>query len=142
DIDHISVAALAFHHHIAQIDANAELHAAVRRQLGVPDFQLALDGHGTLHGLDHTGKLRQQIIPRGVHDAPPVLLDERGHELPVGGDGTDGRYLVLAHEAAVSLHIRAEDRRKLPFHAHTLPELMVACLTDLKGSLTAERVVE
>ena len=112
------------------------------RPLGVPDSQFLLDGDGALHRLHHTGKLRQQVIPRGVHDPPPVLLDEAGHHLPIAGYGADGRHLVLAHETAIPLDIGAEDRRKPAFHAHMLPELMVACLPDPEGSLTAERVEE
>jgi hypothetical protein len=64
-----------------------------------------------LHRLDHTRKLRQQVIPRGVYHATPVLLDEGGHQLTVCRDGADRRHLILTHEAAIPFDIGAEDRR-------------------------------
>src|SRR5262249_25725922 len=140
NIDPIAVDTLALDNDIAQVDANAKLHAAVGRKFGVSGAELMLDGDGTLHSLDHTGKLRQQVIAWGVHDAPPVLLDESGHQLAVRRDGTHCRCLILTHEAAIPLDISAEDCRKPAFHAHTLPALMVACLTDPEVGLTAERV--
>ena len=134
DVDPIPIDPFSLGNDIPQVDANAKFHATVREQLSISGFEFALDSDGALHGLHHTGKLRQQVIARGVHDPPPVLLDEASHHLPIGGDGTDGRHLVFAHEAAIPLDIGAEDRRKPAFHAHTLPVLMVACLTDLEGA--------
>ena len=47
-----------------------------------------------------------------------MLLDERGHDFPIGGQGADGRLFILAHEAAIAFDIGAEDRRELAFHAN------------------------
>lgn len=46
-----------------------------------------------------------------------MLLDETLHRLPVGGERLDGRNLILGHQAAVALHISAEDSAELSFYA-------------------------
>ena len=52
-----------------------------------PAWEVALlfpaHGNGAPHRLDHADKLHQQVIARGVYDAPPVLLDAGGHHLPI-----------------------------------------------------------
>src|SRR5262249_9421786 len=142
NIDSIAVDALALDDDISQVDADTKLHTALHGQRGVPGFELVLDGDGALYRFDHAGKLRQQVVPWGVHDAPPVLLDESGHHLAIRRYSTHGCRLILAHEAAIPLDICAEDRRKLAFHAPTLPELRVACLPDPEVGRTTERVAQ
>src|SRR5213593_3543365 len=72
----------------------------------------------TAHGIYRTGKLSQQIIPRGVDYSTSVLLDKRRHHLPVGGQGANGRLLILAHEAAVAFDIGTKDGSELALHTH------------------------
>ena len=43
-----------------------------------------------------------------------MLLDQRGHERAVGREGANRARLILAHQAAIALHIGTEDRRQLP----------------------------
>jgi hypothetical protein len=79
-------------------------------------MEFPLDGDCTLHGIQDTGKLRQQIIPGGVHDATAVLLDEGGDDIPVGRHGADGGLFILAHQAAIPRDIGTEDRRQFARH--------------------------
>ena len=72
---------------------------------------------GAVHGIDHTGKLGQQIITGRIDHPAAVLLDERGDHLAVGGEGADGGFFIVPHETAVACDIGAEDRRQLAFHA-------------------------
>src|SRR5688572_18486929 len=47
-----------------------------------------------------------------------MLQDERGHHFPVGGQGTDSGFFILAHEATVADDIGAEDGREFALHAY------------------------
>ncbi len=88
----------------------------IRRQGRVPRVEIPLDGDRTLHRIQHTGKLGQQVIPWGVHDATAVLLDEGGDDVPVDRPGADGSLFILAHQAAILHDIGTEDRRQFARH--------------------------
>jgi hypothetical protein len=66
---------IAFHDDVAEIDADAEGHATLRREPGVAGFQLALDVHAAGDGVHDACELRQQVVAHRVHDAPSVLAD-------------------------------------------------------------------
>src|SRR5205823_4958222 len=51
-----------------------------------------------------------------VHYAAALLLNAGGHDRAVGGQGADGGFFILAHQAAVALDIGAENGRELAFH--------------------------
>jgi hypothetical protein len=42
-----------------------------------------------------------------------VFLDDLGDNLAVGGDGANGGFLIVAHEAAVTFNIGTEDCREI-----------------------------
>jgi hypothetical protein len=92
-------------------------------QLSIPGSEILLDSHGALYRLHHTSEFCQQVVPRGVDDSSPVLLDKAGHDLPVGCQRADGRRLILAHQTAIAFDIGTEDRCQLAFHTYTLLEL-------------------
>src|SRR5262245_44013281 len=117
DVDPIPVETLALDNYIPQVDANTEHHLAGHWQLSVPRFEVVLNRCRTLHRIDHAGELREQVIPRGVHHPTPRSLDVGGHHVAVGGEGSDGCHLIVAHEAAVALDIGSEDGRELPCDA-------------------------
>jgi hypothetical protein len=47
-----------------------------------------------------------------------MVLDKRGDQGTIGGEGTDGGFLVISHEATVADNIRAEDCGQLALHAN------------------------
>ncbi len=117
DVDPIPVEPFAFDDHIAQVDADAKLHLPMFRQLGVLHFEFVLNLDRAAHGIDHTGELGQQIITGRIDHAATVLLDQRGDQCTIGGEGADGGFFIVPHEAAVAGDIGAEDRRQLALHA-------------------------
>ena len=46
------------------------------------------------------------------------MLDQRGDYYAIGGKSADRGFLIVAHEAAVVRHARAEDRCQLALHVH------------------------
>src|SRR5262249_13801798 len=63
DVDPVPVELFPVDDDIPQVDADAKLHTAVDRKFAVASVKLPLDGHRTLHGIDHAGELGQHVIP-------------------------------------------------------------------------------
>jgi hypothetical protein len=112
-IDPITVDLFAIDHHIAHVQADAKLHAAVRQQCGILGFQCVLDCHRALHGIDRARELGQHTVARRVHDAAAMLVNEGVGNLAVSMQGVHRRRLICAHEAAVAFDIGTQDRRQL-----------------------------
>jgi hypothetical protein len=127
DIDPIPVDPLSLLHHISKVNPNAELHSTVFRQFCVPHPEFLLDLHSTTDRIHYTAKFGQKVVPRGVHHPASMLLNECGHQLPIGRQGPDRRILILAHEAAVPFNIRTEDGGEFTFKF-----LLVHEITPLK----------
>jgi hypothetical protein len=56
------------------------------------------------------------LLPRGVNESPPVLLDEGVDNLAVGRQTAECRLFVLPHEAAVAVNVGAEYGGELALH--------------------------
>jgi hypothetical protein len=63
------------HHHVADIKADAELHAAVLRRGSVGLGQRILYLHGRVRGVEHAGELSEHAVAGGSSDAPSVPGD-------------------------------------------------------------------
>jgi hypothetical protein len=59
------------------------------------------------YGVHHTGELRQDVVPRRVHDPTSILLDKTCEGRAISGNGAHSRLFVLSHERAVTLYIGA-----------------------------------
>src|SRR6188508_1296618 len=47
-----------------------------------------------------------------------MMLDEGGDHSPIGGEGADSGFFIVAHETAVARDISAEDGGEFAFHAN------------------------
>ena len=78
---------------------------SMRRSCGHPFVPL---GHRRLHRhrafdrIDHRGKLKQHAVPRGLHEAAPVLRHERVGDLAVFAERAGGADLVEPHEPRIA----------------------------------------
>src|SRR3972149_3618635 len=72
-VDSVAVDPLPFDDHIAQVDADAELHPPGLRQFGVPGFEGLLDLRRAQPGVHHARELGEQIVAGGIHHPAPVL---------------------------------------------------------------------
>src|SRR5262249_34870880 len=133
DVDAITVDLFPLHNHIAQVDTNAELHSPVGWQLRIPSFEFALDLDRTLHGVHHAGELGEHTIACGANDSTALLLDEGVGYFPVGSQGAQRAYLILAHQAAVALDIGAEDGGEFAFDATRFHEKSLAKAREILG---------
>ena len=58
----VTVDLIALDHHVAEVDADAKLHPALRRQLRILGLERGLNIDRTIHRLDHAGELGQNAI--------------------------------------------------------------------------------
>ena len=73
DIDAVAIEVVALDDHVAEIDADAEFDAAVRRDAGFRSGIAALHRDCATHRIDDAGKLHQQTVAGGLDDAALVL---------------------------------------------------------------------
>src|SRR5262249_51385641 len=112
---------------VAEIDADAEFDALVRRHAGVALAHAALDFHRATHSVDDARELDQHAVAGGLDDLAAVLLDlrvDQGAAVPL--QSGKRALLVRAHQPAVTGHIGRHDRRQLALgaslvHGWTLP---------------------
>ena len=78
DVDAVAhQVAVAFLDHIAQMDADPELDAAVLRHAGIALDHAVLHLDGAAHGIDHAAELDERSVAGAFDDAPVVHRDGR-----------------------------------------------------------------
>ena len=114
--------AIALLDHVAQMDADAELDATLRRKTRV-----ALD-HAILHldcaanGIDDASELYEDAVTRPLHYAPVMRCDGGIDQIaPQPAQSRKGAILVGASQPAVSDNIRREDGCEFPGLGHGSP---------------------
>ena len=106
--------------HVAQMDADTELDAALRRQARVALDHAVLHLDRAAHGVDHAAELDEDAVAGPLDDAPVMRGDGGVDEVAAQPSQTrQGAILVRAREPAVADDIRDQDRRDLPGLAHS-----------------------
>ena len=75
NVDPVAIQIITLDHHVADIDADAELHLVFFGQLRVFDPQFFLDRNGTAHCLDRAAELGDDAIAAGAKDAAIMFGD-------------------------------------------------------------------
>src|SRR5689334_7807307 len=73
NVHSVTIDLLAVNHHVAEIDAYAELHPAPWRQILVLSFEGFLKLDGAIHCLQHAGKLGQDTVTRRVNKTTAMI---------------------------------------------------------------------
>src|SRR3974390_2106930 len=97
------------HHHVTDVDTNAEVDVPVCRETGVRFSESSLRVHRTLYGVYHAPELRKDTVASRVRDAAPVIPNEPVEDCAPFGQAPERADLVSAHEATVALDICCED---------------------------------
>jgi hypothetical protein len=97
------------HHHIANVNADAESDVLFGRDICVRFGQGCLRVYRALHGVYSTSELRKDTIARRVRYAAPVLPNVPVEDCAPFGQALERADLIHAHEAAVALDICCED---------------------------------
>ena len=123
DIDAVAhQVAVALLDDIAQMNADAELDAALGRQAGVALDHAVLHLDGAAHGVDHAAELDEDAVAGALDHAPVMHGDGRIDQIAAQRpQPRQGAILVRAGEPAVSDHIGRQYRRELPGLGHEVP---------------------
>ena len=128
DIDPVAhQIAVALLDHVAEMNADPEFDAALRRHAGVPLDGTALQLDGATHGVDHAAEL-DDVSVAGALDDPPVMRGDGGVD-QIATQPPQPRQraiLVRAREPAVADHVGGEDRRDLSRFRHAAPSGVVS----------------
>jgi hypothetical protein len=77
NVDPVAVDLFAVDHHISEVDADAELHPALGRDIRVLSLERGLDFDGALDRIHDAGEFCQHAVSRGINETSVMLLDER-----------------------------------------------------------------
>ena len=121
DIDAVAhQVAVALLDDVAEMNADAELDAALGRQAGVALDQALLHFDGAAHGVDHAAELDENAVAGALDDAPMVRVDGGIDQIAAQPpEPRQGAILVRAGEPAVADHIRDQNRRDFSGLAHS-----------------------
>ena len=123
DIDAVAhQVAVALLDHIAEMDADAELDAALGRKAGVALDHAVLYLDGAAHSVDNAAELNETSVAGALHHAPVMHgdggIDQIAAERP---QPRQRAILVRAGKPAVSDDIRGQNRREFPGLGHDAP---------------------
>jgi hypothetical protein len=95
--------------------ADAEPHLLADRSIRIRLRDGILHRDSTLHGIYGAGEISDEAVTRGVEDPTAMRRDQAIDDDPVRGKGAKRANFVEAHQSAVRLDIRCEDRGELSF---------------------------
>jgi hypothetical protein len=113
DVDAVAEDVAVLDHDVADIDADAEPHAARRVERPVCGCDVALDVDGAFHGGEDAGELGEHAVTGGAADASAMLRDEGVGDGAMGGQRRQRAFLVAAHQPAIALDVGGEDGDEL-----------------------------
>src|SRR5262249_24687104 len=109
DVHAVSEQISSAQHHVADVDANAEINATVRCETNVRLGQSSLGLYRALHSVHRTPELSKDTVARRVGYTASVFLNELVEDRAPFGQALERADLVSAHEATVALDICCED---------------------------------
>ena len=123
DVDAVAhQVAVALLDHVAQMDADAKLDAALRRKASVALDHAVLHLDGAAHGIDHAAKLDDAPVAGALHHAPVMHgdggIDQIASERP---QPRQRPLLIGASKPAVSDHICGKNGCEFPGLRHGSP---------------------
>ena len=121
DVHAGSVQVIVLADHIAQIDADAELHLLLLRNRSIALRNLVLDLDGAADRLDDAGELGDDAVPRAAEDVTVMRGDRLLHHGAVHAQSGCGGLFIKFGMAAIPLHIGSENRGKPTLHGRGPP---------------------
>ena len=126
--------AVALLDHIAKMNADPELDAALRRKAGVAFDHAILHLDGTAHSVDHATKLHETSVAGALHHASVMYSDGRINQItPERPQTGQCPILVESGKPAVSDYISCHDRRELSGLGHDVPSATIQTSTKTRS---------
>ena len=111
--------AVALLDHIAQMDADAELDAPIRRKASIALDHAVLHLDGAPNGIDDASELYEDSVARPLDDAPVMKGDGRIDQIaPQRPQPRQRPLLIGASKPAVADHVRRENGCEFPGLRH------------------------
>ena len=105
--------------HVAKMDAEAKLDAALGRQAGGAFGHAVLRFNRATHRVDDTAELDENAVPGALDDSPVMQGDGRIDQVAAQRpEPREGAILVRSREPAVANDVRDQNRRDLPRFRH------------------------
>ena len=116
NVDAVAEHVVLLDDHIREVDADAEAHAPVVRQIGVARLGGLLHLGSEAHGIHHAAELGQEAVAQRLDDASTCLGNQRIDDggLPRHQLGQRARFVAL-HQPRIARDIGREDCRETPF---------------------------
>jgi hypothetical protein len=122
DVDPIAINVIGLDDDVAEIDADAQLDAAVRADTRVPFGHRLLHHDRAADRIDNAGKLHQHAVAGGLDDATAVFGDLRIEELAAQRLEAFVRALLIgAHQPRIAGDIGGKDRGEAADRSHLRP---------------------
>ena len=120
DVDAVAhQVAVALLDHVAKMDADPKLNAALGWQASVALDHAVLHLDGASYGIDYAAELNDAPIAGALHYATVMDTDGRGDQIaPERPQPCQRTFLVAAREAAEADHVSGKDSGKLALFAH------------------------
>src|SRR5262245_7501758 len=99
---------------VTEVDADTELHAPIRRDIGIPLSSDLLNGDRALNRIHHTTELSKDTVTGGGNDASTVVGNHRQNHSLVAFEVPDRTRFVSAHKGTVPRDVGGEDGGQLP----------------------------
>jgi hypothetical protein len=116
DVDAVAIEVVALDDHVAEIDADAQFDAVVRRDAGVPLGHRLLHLDRAAHCIDDARKFHQHAVAGGLDNAAAVLGDLRIDKLAAQRlEAFERPFLVRSHQPRIARHVGGDDRRETAF---------------------------
>ncbi len=114
DVDSVAVDARLVMDHVAEVYADAQLHAPVLGHILVVRGHDRLNLHCAFDGGNDARKLGKNSIARGVDDPAAKFAHQGKDSRLMALEGTYGRRLVFAHQPGVAGNVRCQDCGESP----------------------------
>ena len=124
DVDAIAKDVVAVDNHVAEIDADPQLQAALGRDRVVDRARGPLHLDGATQRVDDARKIRQHAVARGTDDPPAMRCDQRVDGAAQLAERSMRAGLILAHQPAETDHIGMQDGGELPLPRGSFPRRM------------------
>ena len=109
DVDVVAEHLVLVGHHVAHVDAHAELHEAVGGKVMVSFRHQHLHRDRRLDGADDAGKFQQEAVAGVLHQAAAMIEDDRIDRGSMGLERGMRARLVGPHHAGVAGDVSADD---------------------------------
>ena len=116
DVDVVAEHLVLIGHHVAHVDAHAELHDAVGGQVGVALRHHHLHRDRGLDGADDAREFQQEAVAGVLHQAAAMIEDDRVDRGTVGLEGGVRARLVGPHHAGIAGDVSADDGCQASLH--------------------------